>query len=335
MAGRINNKSVLVRNSDSIKKSSEFSMAKMNQGLSLNQMQLFAYAIYSTQQDGTTNFRKIDFEAKFNLEYQSYRAKEDSLRLIDLKVSTEELESDSFSFWNIFMGMEYDKGLFKFEWNPKMIPHILGLKNKFIMTDLTVTSQFKSSFSWTLYDYLKANYGCWYKTISKDELMKLFGVENKKTYIENSGRFKNTVLDVAIAEINAFTEIEAKYEDVKNGRSIGAFQIFWSSGSKIHKASKKQINILESLVDIVFEDVPMYMEIKDEINRERALSIIRDLQSVKYRYLDPEIGLTAEHCNKLTKKANSDLEALNSLLEMEGKSPLKPQVPLFNWLLDN
>ncbi len=61
MAGRISNKSVLVRNSISIKKSSEFSMAKMNQGLSLNQMQLFAYAIYSTQQDGTTNFRKGDF----------------------------------------------------------------------------------------------------------------------------------------------------------------------------------------------------------------------------------------------------------------------------------
>ena len=53
---------------------------------------------------------------------------------------------------------------------------------------------------------------------------------------------------------------------------------------------------------------------------------------MKFRYLDNELGLTTEHCSKLTKKANDNLEALNSLLEMEGKEPLNPQVPLINWL---
>ena len=91
---------------------------------------------------------------------------------------------------------------------------------------------------------------------------------------------------------------------------------------------------LKSLVNVVFEDVPMYLEIKDEVNREKALSIIRELQSMKYTYLDPELGLTADHCRELARIASDDLEALNSLLEMEGKKPLGPQVPLFNWLID-
>lgn len=34
----------------------------MNEGLTLNQMQLFAYAIFSTQIDGKTEFRKHEFE---------------------------------------------------------------------------------------------------------------------------------------------------------------------------------------------------------------------------------------------------------------------------------
>lgn len=61
-----------------------------------------------------------------------------------------------------------------------MIPHILELKEKYIITDLTITSQFKSGFSWTLYEYLKAHYGYWHKPISKEALMRLFGVENKR-----------------------------------------------------------------------------------------------------------------------------------------------------------
>ena len=71
-----------------------------------------------------------------------------------------------------------------------MIPHILELKEKFIITDLTITSQFKSGFSWTLYDYIKAHYGYWHKPLSKDALMRLFGVENKKTYIQSTAQFK-------------------------------------------------------------------------------------------------------------------------------------------------
>lgn len=332
MVGRINNKKILEDNSSSIQKSNEFSMVKMNQGLTLNQMQLLSYAIYATQKDGTTTFRKIDFENKFNIEYKAKHAQEDSLKIIDLKVSTENLANDRFSYWNIFGGMEYDNGKFDFEWNPRMIPHILGLKDKYVLTDLTVTSQFKSSFSWTLYDYLKANYGCWYVNVSKDTLMNLFGVETKESYKKNTSLFKKKVLDIAIKEINTFTEIDISYDEVKKGRSISGFTLKWSTGKGVLKASQKQIDMLKNIADTVLDDVLMYAEINDKQNRERALQIIRDFQSMKYRYLDKQVGLTSDLYNKLMKKAIDNLKALNSLLELEGKEPINTKVPLLSWL---
>ena len=71
-------------------------------GLTLNQMQLLAYAIFSTQQDGKTKFHKADFEKKFGLS----RYKTKTLRRFrsdyELKTSTEDLENDKFRFWNVF-----------------------------------------------------------------------------------------------------------------------------------------------------------------------------------------------------------------------------------------
>jgi plasmid replication initiation protein len=333
MVARINKKELLISNSDSIFKSSDFSMAKMNHGLSLNQMQLLAYAIFATQKDKSTTFIKADFEKRFGLdEYRTERAKEDVRKLMDIKFSFEDLGNDEFIYWNVFSSIHYKEGTFHFKWTEDMLPNILDLKDKYVRTDLTVTAQFKSNFSWTLYDYLRAKYGFWYIIFSKNELMSLFGVEEKKSYQNNTGALKKLVLDIAIEEINKFTELNVKYEEIKKGRSIVAFKLHWSTGQIIHKASKKQVDTLRSLVDVVLDDVLMYAEINDKTNREKALEIIRDFQSMQYRYLDQELGLTSSHCNNLIKKSTDNLEALNSLLELEGKKPINTKVPLLNWL---
>ena len=181
---RINPKRQVISYENSIQKSREFSMAKLSQGLTLNQMQLLAFAIYSTQQNGATEFHKADFEKKFGIEkYQTIHAKQDVQKVSGLKFSIEDLENHYFEYWNIFGSIKYKEGLFTFRWNEEFIPHILELKEKYITSDLTITSQFKSGFSWTLYDYLKAHHGYWHKQISKEGLMKLFGVEKVKTYL--------------------------------------------------------------------------------------------------------------------------------------------------------
>jgi len=337
MAGRVNRKEVMINNANSIKKSNELSTAKLNQGLSLNQMQLLSYAIYATQQDGSTTFIKADFEKKFNMEkYQTQHAREDAQRLTDIKFSIEDLENDYFEYWNVFQSIKYREGTFIFKWNEDMVPHILDLKNKYVLTDLTVTANFKSGFSWTLYDYLRGLYGAWYISLSKEALMKLFGVEEKKSYQNNTGTFKQRVLDVAVAEINEFTEVEVRYEEIKKGRAIIGFKLVWSTGKGVKEASEKQLEILQAIADVTLADTLMYAEIKDQSNREQAMQIIRDLQFIRYNYLKPEVGLTADKATELVAQATDGLKELNYLLEVEGMDQLKPfePVPMFNWLED-
>lgn len=328
---RINDKVQLVNYENSIQKSNELSMAKLNSGLSLNQMQLLAFAIFSTQKDGKAEFHKAEFEKKFQIkQYRTAEARKDSQKLSTSQFSLEDLERDYFKYVNIFSSIEYDAGLFIFEWNPNMLPHIIGLKEKYITTDLTITANFKSSFSWTLYDYLKAHYGYWHKPISKDGALKLFGVENKKTY-QSTGQFKRGVLDVAIAEINQFTEFEVWYKEEKEGRSITGFDLHWSTGTKEATATQAQIKELKTIINAVMEDPFKYVDISNEENRSRAIERVRKVRELVEHVTEP-ICITKAYADNLLFLANDHLRKLEEMLSIELQQAKRKVPLLYNWL---
>jgi plasmid replication initiation protein len=327
---RYNEKKQLTTYENSIKKSNELSMAKLNHGLTLNQMQLLAFAIYSTQQNGATEFHKADFEKKFELtKYNTVDARKDASKLSRLQFSIEDLENDYFEYWNFFRGIRYKEGLFTFKWTEELLPHILELKEKYVSTDLTITAKFKSSFSWTLYDYLKAHYGYWHKPISKEELMKLFEVDDKKSYQSNTSLFKKKVLDVAANEINEHTELEVRYKEETKGRNIVGFDLIWSNGKTVLSATKKQIKELQAILDIIFEDVFKFVNLKDDENREQAIEIVRGMQQMKV-HTELPICITKEKADTLIQQASWNLRELNRFLEEDGKEKL----PFYNWLLE-
>lgn len=324
---RKNDKTQVVSYENTVKKSNEFSMAKLNQGLTLNQMQLLAYAIYSTQQDGKTDFQKADFEKKFSLDYKTEHAKEDARKLYDLGFVTADIENDEFDYLRVFQRIHYKKGLFTFKWTEDMIPHILELKEKYIVTDLTITSQFKSGFSWTLYEYLKAHYGYWHKPLSKEALMKLFGVEDKKTYKSNTGRFKTSVLDVAIEEINRYTELKVWYVEERKGRAIIGFDLHWSTGETVASATEKQIKELKAITDAIHQNMFNYINLKNDENRQKAIDIVKKSEEISLYTVEP-ICITRERAEMLILDANWCLRELEHMLEMDSKK----QVPFYNWL---
>ncbi|MDJ0333576.1 replication initiation protein, partial [Planococcus sp. S3-L1] len=334
--GRVNSKTKLISYENSIKKSNELSMAKLYQGLTLNQMQLLAYSIFCTQKNGVTEFRKTDFEEKFGvLQYRTEDALKDSDKITSIKFSTVDMENEKFKFWNAFIGMGYDKGLFTFEWSPKMLPHILEVKEKYyVTTDLTIASNFKSSFSWTLYDYLKAHYGCWYKNISKNELMELFGVQDINSYQINTAMFKKRVLDIAIKEINEHTELEVSYKNLKEGRTITGFKIDWSNGTKLTSATKKQINEIKNIVDASFDNMFQYVDLDNTADRQRAIDLVRKIEKLRI-FTDDDIGITSEKASQLIQTAILDFKRLNHLLEknnLELSRDTVKKVEFYNWL---
>lgn len=328
LLGRKNNKNQLVGYEDSIKKSNELSIAKMNQGLTLNQMQLFSYAIFSTQKDGKTEFRKHEFEKRFNIDQlRPDDAMDDAYRLLDLKIEIRDSARERGRGHNVFTDYNYDKGRFSFKWNETFIPHILELKEKYIITDLTITSKFRSSFSWALYDYLKAHYSHWHKELTKDELMELFCVKNISSYQRNTSVFKNKVLDVAIKEINEHTEFEVWYTEIKNGRAITGFMLHWSTGKTLAGATEKQIQLLVEIHDEVEENLIDYLQIKNSELARKCIITIKIMEgSIKN-------GLSVVNADKNIKESLEAYRTLEQLLESDGKE--RDTSVYFNWLKES
>lgn len=305
-------------------------MAKLNQGLTLNQMQLLAYSIFRTQVDGTTVFRKKEFQSKFEIQhYHTRDAFEDSDRVSALRYSISDLDKNKFSFMPIFSELSYDNGVFSLEWNDKFLPHILELKEKYVITDFTITSKFNSSFSWVLYDYLKSNYGQWSIEISKEGLMNLFSVEDKKTYQNNTNRFKKSVIDVAIEELNEYTELEVWYEDVKVGNKIARFIIYWSTGKQIAAASEKQKRLLREIHQALDENAMDFFS--NEHNQSDFAPFQKTVRAYRELYSTiKEESLSATKASEYIKEALYYYKTLHDLLESNGKK--RDTSIYYNWL---
>lgn len=323
----VKNKKVLRQDSENIiKKSNEFSVAKMSYGLTLNQLQLLAYAIFATQKTGKTEFHKADFEKKFGIpEYKTPQAKKDGVVLYDLKFELYDEKKDMFSFRHVFDKMDYEQGLFSFTWKQEFLPHILDLKERYITTDLMITSQFKSSFSWRLYDFLKANYGFWYKDFTKQELMQLFDVQNVKTYIKDTSIFKKGVLDKAISEINAFTEYQVHYKEQKEGRAIVGFTLIWTVGETTKKCTKKQLDDAMRICEMILDQALDWVDLQGQEARERAITLVRRVREISLQIAP---NLTLHRLAELQNILQSTLNELERLKEFQA-----PRKSIFyNWL---
>ena len=67
--------------------------------------------------------------------------------------------------------------------------------------------------------------------------------------------FKRKVLDVAIGEINQYTELDVHYKEEKKGRAIVGFDLIWSNGTISAHATEKQIRELKAILNIILRYV--------------------------------------------------------------------------------
>lgn len=339
-----NKKSIVVSDKDMMRKSNELSMAKLSHGLSLNQTQLLAFAIFVTQKNEETRFNKSDFEERFEIgKYNAKYAREDIKKLQPLYYEVDRFAKQNFyEIVNIFQEIKYDDGVFSFVWSEKIMPHILDLKERYVLTDLSITSKFRSSFSWILYDYIRGNYGRWHAPVSKAFLMQLFGVEDKKSYITNTGAFKKMVLDIAIKELNEHTELNVCYKEEKKGKTIVGFDLRWTVGNKISKATDEQLKELNSIYDLIsnFEDEMKYINLYNHELREEAIKLFRKLVANKTLINDSE-SLTKEAAKKLIDTLNNYINELELLVsrdtllrekELKEKEKTDKKPHFYDWL---
>ena len=148
-----------------------------------------------------------------------------------LQDAVDTLFERQFSYYDPVMGERFkerwiykasyidDKGHVVMFFTPTVISMISRLYKNFTQYLIDEVSDFKSKYSVRLYELLIK-----YKELGSskkytiDDLRSLLGVEN--TEYKTMSLFKVNVLDKAVKEINAKTDIQIKYDQFKEGRAI-------------------------------------------------------------------------------------------------------------------
>ena len=137
------------------------------------------------------------------------------------------------------------EGLVKLIFAPSVVPLITRLEEHFTSYDLAQVAKLSSKYATRLYELLIA-----WRSLGKTPIFELADFRNKlgldiKEYAAMSD-FKKYVLDLALKQINTHTDITAKYEQYKKGRSISGFSFTFKQKKAVSKSieSKREHNAL-------------------------------------------------------------------------------------------
>ena len=112
--------------------------------------------------------------------------------------------------------IDEESGTIQIRIDNDMKPYLLELKSHFTAYNLYYILAMKSKYSIRLYEILKSYEYLGAHTFEIDELKQRLGAEKYKTYKD----FRVNVLDIAVREINDFSDIAVTYSAEKNGRKF-------------------------------------------------------------------------------------------------------------------
>jgi len=138
-------------------------------------------------------------------------------RSIEIKLS----DRERFSLrWVSYVKYIPNEGTVELQFSQKIIPFISELSRNFTKYKLNNVMLFKSNYSIRFYELFMKWKGT-DKTLEVDWIKKQFQLEDKYQYI---GDLKKRIIDVAVKEINAYSDLNVSYTQIKRGRNVVAFK---------------------------------------------------------------------------------------------------------------
>ena len=110
-------------------------------------------------------------------------------------------------------------GIVKVKLDEDMVPYLFGLKNKFTAYGLLNILAMKSQYSIRIYEIMQSYAYQKGVTFDYDELKKILMIDGSKAY-DRTNNLKQRILDPAMNEINAYTDLSVNYELIKQGRKV-------------------------------------------------------------------------------------------------------------------
>ncbi|MCG2575305.1 replication initiation protein RepM, partial [Acinetobacter sp. ME22] len=148
------------------------------------------------------------------------------------------------SRWVSEIGYVDNEAVVKLIFAPAIVPLITRLEEHFTKYELQQVSNLSSAYAVRLYELLIA----WRSTgstpiIELNDFRQRIGVLD--TEYKRMERFKTSVLELAIKQINEHTDITVKYEQHKRGRSISGFSFTFKQKKKDNPSIERDPNTLD------------------------------------------------------------------------------------------
>ena len=237
-----------------VKEPTEFIRGKYK--LKAFELKLLSYLFGKIDPEHDKPFKKYTITVKeiqevFNKNYgEIYESVKKAFRsLIDIKIELEYKDT-----WCIFT-IVIDPTIFKrsgtigFYISPKLLD-LLKTSKHYLKYDISVLAYFNSAYSVRLYKILKDRYEIATKfgkapewSITIEEFKNLLGVPVGYTF----GKIKEKVLNKALKEINAYSDIKINIEEIKKGRKVENLKFYIQSNNNLIKAEEKKSSSTPSL----------------------------------------------------------------------------------------
>ena len=143
-------------------------------------------------------------------------------------------------------------GIIELQFTDAVIPLITRLSEQYTEYDLKQVSELQSEYAIRLYELMMQ-----WKTVGKtnkitlDDLRSKLGVAPEQYKAMNN--FKARVLDLAVSQINNFTDVTADYEQYKRGKVITGFTFTFK-----HKKAPEQIASADSYIRMTTDQLDTF-----------------------------------------------------------------------------
>ena len=167
-----------------------------------------------------------------------------TMRLIQRGLSIYDLEAKEWLQVSWLSSARYKTkhGVVLLEFSPQLKPYLLQLKSQFTKIDIVDTMKFKSVYAVRIFELLSQYIAIGKRETDIDELRAWCGIKNDE--YELYADLKRKVFNRAKTEINAKTNYEVDYKEIKEGRKVIALE--WSIKHKTYfeKSQSEKATIL-------------------------------------------------------------------------------------------
>ena len=148
------------------------------------------------------------------------------------------------SRWVSEIGYVDNEAVVKLIFAPAIVPLITRLEEHFTKYELQQVSNLSSAYAVRLYELLIA-----WRSTGSTPIIELSDFRQRIGVLDNEykrmERFKTSVLELAIKQINEHTDITVKYEQHKRGRSISGFSFTFKQKKKDNPSIERDPNTLD------------------------------------------------------------------------------------------